>query len=97
MAKIAMVDPSGTKGRPACAFQPQASCAGTRAPVPVLSHVGREFELRRDSTDEDMHELSRADLDQRRVAGACAAKLGDKRIHCVDEGPRPAGLRLLQS
>ena len=47
---------------------------------------GGDVELRGHPADQDLHELPRADLDQRRAAGAGAAELGDGRIDPVDPG-----------
>ncbi len=54
-------------------------------------------ELCRHSSDQDLHQLPRADLDECRAAGAGAAELGDGSVDPVDPGARPSGLRLLQS
>ena len=49
-------------------------------PVPVLSHLGGEVELCRHSSDEDLHQLPRADLDERRAAQASSRELGDRGV-----------------
>ena len=77
VAALALGDAAGPAPGPAGAIQPQASCAGAGAAVPVLSRDGGEVELRRNPADQDLHELPRADLDQRATAGAGAAQLGD--------------------
>ena len=66
----------GQRAGSAGAFQPQASCAGTGAAVPVLPHHGGEVELRGHSADQDLHELPRADLDQRRSCWSRCATAG---------------------
>ena len=79
--------PGPTRGA-AGALQPQASRARAWAAVPVLSRHGREIELRRHSADQDLHELPRADLDQRRscwsrcaTAGPAANRLVWTKVH----------------
>jgi len=61
----------GQAAGPAGAVQPQAPCAGTGAAMPVLSRHGREVELRGHTADQDLYQLPLANLDQRRLAGAC--------------------------
>ncbi len=49
-------------------FSQQASRRRSRPAVPVLPHAGREGGLCRNSTHQDLYQLSRADLDQRRLS-----------------------------
>ncbi len=56
-----------------------------------------KVELRRDSADQDMHQLPLADLDQCQSAGAGTRKLENGRVHSLDQGSRSARLRILQS
>ncbi len=93
-AALAVGDAAGPAPGPAGALQPQASRAGAGAAVPVLPHHGGEVELRRHSAHAHLHELPRADLDQRAAAGAGAAELGHGAIDPVDQGARPARLCL---
>ena len=56
-------------------FSHQHHVAGTGHRLPLLPHLGGNFQLRRHSSDQDLHELPFPDLDQRRHAGAGAREL----------------------
>src|ERR1035437_6667197 len=53
--------------------------------LPLLPHLGREFEFRGYSSHQDLHELSLADLDQRAHAGTGARKLSDGEVAGVED------------
>ena len=87
----------GVRPGAAGAVQPPAPQCGTGHRLPLLPHVGGAVELRRDSADQDLHELPFADLDERSDAGAGARKLSHRQVAAVDQGELPARLRVLQS
>ena len=86
----------GQRAGPAGSFQPQASRAGSWPSMPVLPHHGGEIQLRGHSSDQDLHELPRADLDQRALLEPVRAQLGHGRVDPLDQGSRPSRLCLLQ-
>ena len=60
---VALRDAGRAGARTAGAVQPCASCWRAGHRLPVLSHVGGNFQLRRHSAHQDLHELPFADLD----------------------------------
>ena len=53
--------------------------------------------MRERAADQDLHELPRADLGATaRSSSRCARASATRRSHRLDQGPRPAGLRVLQ-
>ena len=53
-------------------FSHQHHVSGSGNRLPLLPHLGGDFGLRRHSSDQDVHELPLADLDERAHAGAGA-------------------------
>ena len=70
----------------ACSFQSPAPRGRPGNRLPLLSHFGRDLQLRRHSAHQDLHELPFADLDQCGPAGAGPRKLQERQIAGVDAG-----------
>ena len=61
-------------------FSHQHHVGRRRHRLPLLPHLGRELQLRRHSSHQDLHELSLADLDERSHAGAGARELPHRQV-----------------
>ena len=79
------------------ALQPSAPRCRTRHRLPLLPHLGRDFELCRHPSHQDLHELPFADLDQRPAAGAGSRQLPLRPVAAMDAGEPASRLRFFQS
>ena len=75
---LALHDAAERRARAAGPVQPRAPRRRHRDRLPLLPHLGREGRLRRDSADEDVHELPLADLGAEPVPRAGARELPDR-------------------
>ena len=93
---LALRDPRPRGAQPAGPLQPRAPRGRARHRLPLLPHLGGQVGLRGHPAHQDLHELPLADLEPEPHARAGARELPHRHLDRVDEGPRPARLRLLQ-
>src|SRR5438093_337083 len=84
------------RARAADPVQPRATRRRQRDRLPLLPHVGRGFGLRRDPTDQNLHELPLTDLFHQPVSRAGAPELSIGSVDPVDARARPARFRVLR-
>src|ERR1700751_167828 len=77
--------------------QPSAPRHRARHRLPLLPYLGRAVEFRGYSSDQDLHELPFADLDERIHARTRARQLSQRAVVAVDARQPAPGLRFLQS
>ena len=94
---VALYDGSWGAAPAAGAILTPASRQRTGPRLPLLPHLGRDLEFRRDSPHRDLHDVPLSSLARCADAGTGSSQLAHRHAFAVDAGERFAGLRLLRS